>query len=47
MLQCANTGDWKLGCSLNCGSEVSMGLLLDGCVVGLFLFREQELRITV
>jgi len=24
-----------------------MGLLLDGCVVGLFLFREQELRITV
>ena len=27
--------------------DVSMGLMLDGCVVGLFLFRGQELRRTV
>lgn len=33
--------------SLNCGTEVWMGLLLDGCVMGLFLFRGQELRRTV
>ena len=38
VLQCANTGDRKLGRSLNCGSDVSMGLLLDGCVVGSFSF---------
>ena len=31
---------------LNCGTEVSLGLL-DWCVVGLFLFRGQELRRTV
>lgn len=45
--QCANTGDRKLGHSLYCGTEVLIGLLLDGCVVALFLFRGQELRRTV